>query len=85
MVLRPESLRARLLKLEEIISGLEQIERIAPSPVGRDFRDEWVAERALQLGAEIIFDIGNHILSAHFGIGARRTTKIFFPSSPRVV
>ena len=30
----------------------------------------WAAERGLQLGAEIIFDIGNHILSAHFGVGA---------------
>lgn len=37
MVLRPESLRERLLKLKEIISGLERIEL---PPGGLDFRDE---------------------------------------------
>ena len=26
--------------------------------------------RGLQLGAEILFDVGNHILSAHFGVSA---------------
>ena len=71
MVLRPESLRERLLKLEEIISGLHELARVAPAPTGFDFRDEWAAERALQLGAEIVFDIGNHILSAHFGTSAQ--------------
>jgi len=29
------------------------------------------AERGLQLGAETILDIGNHILSAHFGASAK--------------
>lgn len=67
MVLRPEALRERLLKLEEVISRLEQIAQRDPSS---DFRDAWAGERGLQLGAEIIFDIGNHILSAHFGISA---------------
>jgi len=36
----------------------------------RSFRDEWAVERGLQLGAEIVLDIGNHILSAHFGVSA---------------
>jgi uncharacterized protein YutE (UPF0331/DUF86 family) len=35
------------------------------------FRDGWVAERGLQLAAEVVLDIGNHILSAHFGVTAK--------------
>ena len=31
----------------------------------------WVAERGLQLGAEAIFAIGNHVLSAHFGVSPK--------------
>jgi len=69
VVLRPDALRARLLKLEEVISGLEALASAGdstPSPQ----RDRWALERGLQLGAEIILDIGNHILSAHFGVAA---------------
>lgn len=67
MVLKPEALRARLLKLEEIISRLEILRDQA---VEDDFRHEWATERGLQLAAEVAFDVGNHILSAHFGVGA---------------
>lgn len=69
MVLRPEAVRERLLKLEDVISRLEALARL-PRPGQDDFRD-WAAERGLQLGAEIIFDIGNHILSAHYGVSAQ--------------
>ncbi len=71
MVLRPEAIRERLLKLEEVISHLEEIGRLNPALLRSNFRDAWVAERGLQLGAEAIFDIGNHILSARFGIGPK--------------
>lgn len=70
MVLRPEAIRERLLKLEEVISRLEELGRLEPHALQKNFRDAWAAERGLQLGAEIIFDVGNHILSAHFGISA---------------
>lgn len=68
MVLRPEAVRERLARLEEIVSRLEQLQR---PPAREDFRDAWAAERGLQLGAEIVFDLGNHILSAHYGVSAR--------------
>ena len=71
MVLRPEAIRERLLKLEEVISRLEEIGRLEPAMLRSNFRDAWVAERGLQLGAEAIFDIGNHILSAHFGVSPK--------------
>ncbi len=68
MVLRPEAVRERLLKLEEVISRLQEIGRLDRAALRLNFRDAWVAERGLQVGAEAIFDIGNHILSAHFGV-----------------
>ena len=70
MVLRPESVRRRLLKLEEVISRLETVGPMTAEELRNDFRDAWVVERGLQLAAEIFFDIGNHILSAHFGTSA---------------
>lgn len=70
MVLKPEAVRGRLLKLEEVISRLEEIGPQSAERLRRSFRDAWTAERGLQLGAETILDIGNHILSAHFGASA---------------
>lgn len=69
MVLRTDAVRARLLKLEEVISRLAEINHAAPTT--SDFRQQWVAERGLQLGAEAVLDIGNHILSAHYGVSAQ--------------
>lgn len=70
MVLRAESIRARLLKLEEVITHLQELGPFSGEDLSRDFRNAWAAERGLQLGAEAIFDLGNHILSAHFGASA---------------
>ncbi len=68
MVLRPEAVRERLLKLEEVISRLDELRR---SPrKNRGFRDEWAVKRGLQLGAEIVLEASNHILSAQFGVSA---------------
>ena len=70
MVLRPEAIRQRLLRLEEVISRLEELRADDARTLGRNFRDAWAIERGLQLGAEILFDVDNHILSAHFGVSA---------------
>lgn len=71
MVLRPDSLRERLLKLEEIVSQLEALGRLDGDALRDSVRTAWSAERGLQLGAEVVLDIGNHILSAHFGVTAQ--------------
>ena len=71
MVLRPEAIRQRLLKLEEAVSRLEELGRSDRALLRTSFRDAWAAERGLQLAAEILLDTGNHILSAHFGGSAR--------------
>jgi len=70
VVLRPEAVRERLLRLEEVVTRLAELAQTDPAAVQRSFRDSWAAERGLQLAAEIVFDIGNHVLSAQFGIAA---------------
>jgi uncharacterized protein YutE (UPF0331/DUF86 family) len=71
VVLRPEVVRERLLRLEEVVSRLEELAQPGAMVPGSGFRDAWAAERGLQLAAEIVLDIGNHILSAHFGVSAQ--------------
>jgi uncharacterized protein YutE (UPF0331/DUF86 family) len=71
MVLRPEAIRERLLHLEEVVSRLDELRRTDPGGPPAGFRDTWAVERGLQLAAETVFDIGNHILSAHFGVSAQ--------------
>lgn len=70
MVLRPDTVQARLLKLEEIVSFLEGYAEADRTALIGNLRDLWAAERALQVGAEAIFDVGNHILSASYGTSA---------------
>lgn len=67
MVLRPDAIRERLKKLEDVITRLRELGPPEGLDLAGDYRDAWVAERGLQLAAEIAFDVGNHILSAHFG------------------
>ena len=51
MVLRPEAVRERLLRLEEVISRLEELRRLDARALREGFRDVWAVERGLQLGA----------------------------------
>ena len=39
MVLRPDAVRERLLKLEEVISHLEEVTRLDPATMRLNFRD----------------------------------------------
>lgn len=67
MVLRPDAVRERLKKLEEVLARLRELGPPETLDLTGDYRDAWIAERGLQLAAEIAFDIGNHVLTAHFG------------------
>lgn len=71
MGLRPDVVRQRLAKLEEVVSHLLELETGDASRLSEDFRLAWAVERGLHLGSETIFDLGNHILTAHFGIAPR--------------
>jgi len=68
VVLRPDALRRRLLRLEEVISHLGRL--ASARQADDDVTRTWAIERGLHLGAEIVFDVGNHILSAHYGVSA---------------
>jgi len=76
VVLRLEAIRDRLAKLEEVISRLETLRDIEREAFKSDFRNMWLAERGLELGAQAILDIGNHILAGHFGESAREYEEI---------
>ncbi|MGD0839296.1 MAG: DUF86 domain-containing protein [Polyangia bacterium] len=63
MVVRREVLLERLAGLRETLRRLEVMR-------GRSSDDpawEWAIERGLQIAAQAVFDIGNHILSGAFG------------------
>lgn len=67
MVLKPDAVRQRLARLEEVVTRLEGL--AADPAAGGELRD-WAVERGLQLGAEILFDVGNHVLATAFGAPA---------------
>lgn len=70
MVLRVETLQKRLSRLEEVISGLRELESRERATLRESYFEMLALERLLELGAIIIFDIGNHILSAEYGVSA---------------
>jgi uncharacterized protein YutE (UPF0331/DUF86 family) len=63
VVVRREVLRERLAGLREALRRLDEI-RARPSD---DVASEWAVERGLQVAAQSVFDIGNHVLSGGFG------------------
>lgn len=64
MTFEPETVRQRLKLLREYLSQLETIRGIPREDFVADFRHYWVAERGLQLAAEVMLDIANHILAS---------------------
>ncbi|HEX7180636.1 MAG TPA: DUF86 domain-containing protein [Thermoanaerobaculia bacterium] len=68
MAFRAESVQARLRRLEEVVSELRELGKLDREALRASLRDMWAVERGLQLGAEILFDIGNHILTAQYGV-----------------
>jgi uncharacterized protein YutE (UPF0331/DUF86 family) len=67
-VFRPEPVRALLLRLETVIAGLAKLAASGSSGPLDDEIQLWPAERGLQLGAEILFQIGNQILATGYGM-----------------
>lgn len=76
MVLRIEPLHDRLAKLEEVVTRLADLTPLSRQAFHADYRNSWLAERGLELGAQAILDIGNHILAGHFGESAREYEEI---------
>jgi uncharacterized protein YutE (UPF0331/DUF86 family) len=70
VVLRIETLQRRLIKLEQVISGLRKLETMDRATLRESYFEMLALERLLELGAIIVFDIGNHILTAVHALGA---------------
>ncbi len=70
MTLRPAAIRERLRKLREVLRNLEEVRGVPREEFLASFRHHWLAERGLQLAAETVFDIGNHLLAGHFNLHA---------------
>lgn len=66
MVLKPEAIRERLKLLEEVTAELERQPRATPEQLARDVPRRWVLERGLIAGANLIFDVTDHILAGQF-------------------
>ncbi len=68
MTLRAETIRERLRKMREILLNLMDVRQVSRREFLASYRHYWLAERGLQLAAEAVFDIGNHILAGHFNL-----------------
>jgi uncharacterized protein YutE (UPF0331/DUF86 family) len=68
VVFRDSSIRIRLDRLEEVISELLKLQLLGREALEKSRSMMWAVERGLQLGAEIILDVGNHILNAQYGV-----------------
>jgi uncharacterized protein YutE (UPF0331/DUF86 family) len=68
MVLSKEVIKERLKHLLEILQNLKELQSLPEVDFLSTYRNYWLAERGLQLAAETVFDIGNHILSGYFQV-----------------
>ena len=67
MTLRPRSIDGRLGRLHEVIRRLRRYREHGANSIRADPDLQWLVERGLQLGCEIVLDVGNHILAGAFG------------------
>jgi uncharacterized protein YutE (UPF0331/DUF86 family) len=75
--LRVDAVEIRLLRLEAVISELTRLAGTDPDLLRAKLSEMWGVERGLQLGAEILLDIGNHILVAEYGVSSQEYRDIF--------
>lgn len=66
MILRSEVVRERLRLLEETAAELERQPAASGEELGRDIPRRWILERGLIAGANLVFDVTDHILAGHF-------------------
>lgn len=68
MILRWEVVRERLRLLEETAAELERQPCGTAEDLRRDVPRRWIIERGLIAGANLLFDVTDHILSGHFQV-----------------
>lgn len=67
MTLRPHALEARLRRLTQVTRRLRRYRERGSDQLARDEELQWLVERGLQLGCEIVLDTANHVLAGAFG------------------
>ena len=68
MVIKKETVRERLKRLEEVITRLESCRGQPLDEFRDDVNRQWVVERGFILAAECVGDVATHILSGQFSI-----------------
>lgn len=66
MILQVEIVRERLRLLEEIAAELERQPTATANELARDVPRRWILERGLIAGANLLFDVTDHILAGRF-------------------
>ncbi|MBI3353872.1 MAG: DUF86 domain-containing protein [Nitrospirae bacterium] len=64
MVFKKESIEERLLKLDEALKVLEEYKGLKWDKYQADIKIQWIVERGFIIIAEMVFDIGAHVLSS---------------------
>lgn len=64
MVFKKESIQERLLKLDEALKVLEEYKGLKWDKYQADIKTQWIVERGFIIIAEMVFDIGAHVLSS---------------------
>jgi uncharacterized protein YutE (UPF0331/DUF86 family) len=67
LTLRRQATEARLRRLADVVRRLRRLRAAGAERFRSDEDLQWLVERGLQLGCEIVLDVGNHILSGAFG------------------
>ena len=68
MVVKRTTIIERLKEFDEILAELNKYRMVNETALRQDLSQRWIIERGLIAAAEIIFDITDHILAAHYGI-----------------
>ena len=66
MTFEAATVEQRLKRLREYVARIEEIAATPRETFVADYKQYWLAERGLQLTAEIVLDVANHILAAVF-------------------
>lgn len=67
MTVRRHAVEARLRRLQHVIARLRKLREVPLERFRADEDLQWLAERGLHLGCEIVLDVGNHLLAGAFG------------------
>lgn len=66
MTLRHAAVEARLRRLHQITRRLRRFRTRGADQIRQDEDLQWLVERGLHLGCEIVLDVGNHVLVGVF-------------------